>query len=83
MYAKYLPHIGNDYEFAEMLAEMLGELNISHSGARWAASGADDDATASLGVILDQTYAGSGREDRRGTSQRAARNGGHGRRGRA
>ena len=33
VYAKYLPHIGNNYEFAEMLAEMLGELNISHSGA--------------------------------------------------
>ena len=33
VYAKYLPHIGNNYEFAEMLSEMLGELNISHSGA--------------------------------------------------
>src|SRR5690606_3904266 len=26
-YAKYLPHIGNSYEFAEMLSEMIGELN--------------------------------------------------------
>jgi tricorn protease len=60
VYAKYLPHIGNDYEFAEMLAEMLGELNISHSGARWAATGADLDATASLGVILDPTHAAAG-----------------------
>ena len=33
VYAKYLPHIGTQHEFAEMLAEMLGELNISHSGA--------------------------------------------------
>jgi hypothetical protein len=33
-YEKYLPHIGNSYEFAEMLSEMLGELNVSHSGAR-------------------------------------------------
>ncbi len=60
VYAKYLPHIGNDYEFAEMLAEMLGELNISHSGARWAASGPDVDATAALGVVFDPVYAGAG-----------------------
>ena len=33
IYAKYLPHIGNNYEFSEMLSEMLGELNISHSGS--------------------------------------------------
>ena len=28
VYEKYLPHIGNSYEFAEMLTEMLGELNV-------------------------------------------------------
>ena len=33
IYAKYLPHISNNYEFSEMLSEMLGELNISHSGS--------------------------------------------------
>jgi Tol biopolymer transport system component/C-terminal processing protease CtpA/Prc len=60
IYAKYLPHIGDNHEFAEMLAEMLGELNISHSGAQYSASKPTDDATASLGVILDQTYAGAG-----------------------
>lgn len=59
-YEKYLPHIGNDYEFAEMLAEMLGELNISHSGARWAASGSDLDATAALGVLYDPTWTAAG-----------------------
>ena len=60
IYAKYLPHIGDNYDFAEMLAEMLGELNISHSGATFNQSQPADDATASLGVFLDQTYLGAG-----------------------
>ena len=60
VYAKYLPHVGNNYEFAEMMAEMLGELNISHSGATFNTSQPTDDATASLGIFYDQTYAGPG-----------------------
>ncbi len=60
VYARYLPHIGTSFEFAEMLAEMLGELNISHSGATYSASTPTDDATASLGIFLDQSYAGAG-----------------------
>lgn len=59
-YAKYLPHIGNAYEFAEMLAEMLGELNISHSGAAYAPTSPTDDATGALGAIYDPAYAGAG-----------------------
>jgi len=60
VYAKYLPHIGNNYEFSEMLSEMLGELNISHSGSSFSSSAPTDDATAALGVFYDQTYAGAG-----------------------
>jgi tricorn protease len=60
IYAKYLPHIGNNFEFAEMMAEMLGELNISHSGSTYASSTPNDDATASLGLFLDQSYVGPG-----------------------
>ncbi|MEO7520577.1 MAG: S41 family peptidase, partial [Gemmatimonas sp.] len=60
LYAKYLPHISNNYEFAEMLSEMLGELNISHSGASFGTSTPSDDATASLGVFADPTYTGAG-----------------------
>lgn len=60
VYAKHVPHLGNDFEFAELLAEMLGELNVSHSGARWAASGNDLDVTASLGVLYDQAWTGAG-----------------------
>ena len=60
IYAKYLPHISNNYEFSEMLSEMLGELNISHSGSSYSASSPTDDATAALGVFYDQAYAGPG-----------------------
>jgi Tol biopolymer transport system component/C-terminal processing protease CtpA/Prc len=60
IYAKYLPHISNNYEFAEMLSEMLGELNISHSGSTFTSSSPTDDATAALGVFYDQAYTGPG-----------------------
>jgi tricorn protease len=59
-YEKYLPHIGNSYEFAEMLSEMLGELNVSHSGARYSSSTPTDDATASLGIFIDYDHTGPG-----------------------
>lgn len=32
-YKRYLPHINNGYDFAEMLSELLGELNVSHTGS--------------------------------------------------
>jgi tricorn protease len=60
VYAKYVPHTGNNFEFAEMLAEMLGELNISHSGATYSASVPNADATASLGIFYDPAYKGAG-----------------------
>lgn len=60
VYQKHLPHVGNGYEFAEVLSEMLGELNVSHSGARYSQSGSEGDATASLGIFYDQAYAGPG-----------------------
>ncbi len=37
-YKRFLPYINNNYDFAEMLSEMLGELNGSHTGARYYAS---------------------------------------------
>ncbi|AOW16177.1 peptidase S41 [Polaribacter vadi] len=53
-YQKYLPHISNGFEFSEMLSEMLGELNVSHSGAGFSASGVSNpDETASLGIFYD------------------------------
>jgi tricorn protease len=60
VYAKYLPHVGNNYEFSEMLAEMLGELNISHSGSTYSPQVSNQDETAALGVFPDYAYKGVG-----------------------
>jgi Tol biopolymer transport system component/C-terminal processing protease CtpA/Prc len=59
-YEKYLPHVGNNYEFSEMLSELLGELNVSHSGASYFNAAPNGDATASLGIFYDYTYKGNG-----------------------
>jgi Tol biopolymer transport system component/C-terminal processing protease CtpA/Prc len=60
VYAKFLPHIGNGYEFAEMASEMLGELNASHTGVRYNGGMSNGDATASLGVFVDYNHKASG-----------------------
>lgn len=59
-YQKYLPHIGNGYEFAELLSEMIGELNVSHAGARFNRSIPMADATGALGVFFDYRFSGNG-----------------------
>jgi len=59
-YAKFLPHINNNTDFAEMLSEMLGELNASHTGARYRNQDSDGYKTASLGVFYDDDYTGKG-----------------------
>jgi len=59
-YKKYLPHLGNSYEFAEMLSELLGELNVSHSGARFSSSASTNDATASLGIFMNYNHKANG-----------------------
>jgi C-terminal processing protease CtpA/Prc len=60
-YTQFLPHIANNYDFAEMLSEILGELNVSHTGGRYRRPAAsDDDATAQLGLFFDRTYTGEG-----------------------
>lgn len=58
-YRKYLPHIDNNYDFAELLSEILGELNASHTGGRYGGTGAPLQ-TASLGAFYDQNYSGDG-----------------------
>ena len=60
VYEKYLPYVGDNYEFSEMLSEMLGELNISHSGSSYNASSPNDDQTASLGAFYDPSHKGVG-----------------------
>ena len=58
-YRKFLPHINNNYDFAELLSELLGELNVSHTGGRYSGRGASA-PTASLGLLYDMNYAGPG-----------------------
>jgi C-terminal processing protease CtpA/Prc len=59
-YARFLPHISNNYDFQELLSELLGELNASHTGGRYYPSSPDGDNTASLGLLYDETYTGNG-----------------------
>ena len=59
-YEKYLPHIGNNYELSELLSELLGELNVSHSGSGFANMNHNGDATASLGIFFDYNHKGNG-----------------------
>ena len=58
-YRRFLPHINNNYDFADLLSEILGELNASHTGGRYYASGADL-PTANLGAFFDSEYEGNG-----------------------
>lgn len=58
-YSKFLPHINNNYDFAEMLSELLGELNASHTGSRFSPNSGIE-PTASLGLLYDWTYNGKG-----------------------
>ena len=57
-YKRFLPHIENNFDFQEMLSELLGELNGSHTGARYQyRSGLN---TANLGIFPDHDYNGDG-----------------------
>lgn len=59
-YAKFLPYINNDRDFAEMSSELLGELNASHTGCRYNHRNINGDQTGELGVFYDQSYTGKG-----------------------
>lgn len=59
-YARFLPHINNNRDFADLLSEMLGELNASHTGGRYRPSSDTGDKTASLGLFYDESYTGNG-----------------------
>ncbi|HTY38349.1 MAG TPA: S41 family peptidase [Bacteroidota bacterium] len=60
IYKKFLPFINNDYDFAEMLSEMLGEVNASHTGCYYRADKPNSDQTAELGLLYDFGFTGSG-----------------------
>lgn len=58
-YREFLPYISNNRDFATLLSELLGELNASHTGARFYGHGAPL-STASLGAFYDENYSGEG-----------------------
>ena len=57
-YRKFLPHIDNNFDFQEMLSEMLGELNGSHTGARYYYRPSFTMAT--IGAFFDEEHKGDG-----------------------
>lgn len=60
-YRRFLPHISNNADLAEMMSELLGELNVSHTGSRASLTGASiPERTASLGLLYDLDYDGDG-----------------------
>lgn len=59
-YRRFLPHIGNGRDFAELLSEMVGELNASHTGSGYNPYRGDADKTAKLGLYFDETWRGAG-----------------------
>ena len=58
-YRRFLPSINNNYDFQDLLSELLGELNASHTGARYNAR-PKCLPTANLGVFFDQNFDGDG-----------------------
>jgi len=59
-YARFLPHINNNYDYQELLSEILGELNGSHTGGRYSHRPENGDETASLGLFYDEMASGTG-----------------------
>lgn len=57
-YRRFLPYISDNNDFQDLLSEMLGELNGSHTGARY--RGNPSMSSGRLGVLFDYDYAGDG-----------------------
>ncbi len=53
-YEKFLPHINNNFDFQELLSEILGELNASHTGGRYSFIPLNPDVTGNLGLLYDE-----------------------------
>ena len=60
IYSKFLPYINNNFDFAELLSEMLGELNTSHTGGRYSPQPQNPDATAATGLIFSWNHENEG-----------------------
>jgi C-terminal processing protease CtpA/Prc len=59
-YQQFLPSIHTNWELAELLSEMLGELNASHTGAGYRPDRDNADSTASLAFFPDPEHTGDG-----------------------
>ena len=59
-YKQFLPNINNNYDFADLMSELLGELNVSHTGCHYYPHPENADRTASLGMLYDETKDGKG-----------------------
>ncbi|MCB0429194.1 MAG: PD40 domain-containing protein [Flavobacteriales bacterium] len=60
-YERVLPDVNNLRDFSELASEMLGELNASHTGAKYRGKTPEgSDETASLGLMYDRGYVGAG-----------------------
>ncbi|MEM6792693.1 MAG: S41 family peptidase [Acidobacteriota bacterium] len=58
-YEGFVADLRHGRDFAELLSELLGELNASHTGGRYSGpQGEDRDRTASLGLLYDPDYEG-------------------------
>jgi len=60
LYARHLPHISHWEDFAELVAEMQGELNASHMFSDYSSGEDYWDQTASLGLRYDLGWTGAG-----------------------
>jgi C-terminal processing protease CtpA/Prc len=59
-YIRFLPHITHNRDFAEMMSELLGELNASHTGCRFRPRIPTADQTGSMGLFFDESHTGTG-----------------------
>ena len=59
-YRRYLPSLQQWEDFCDLMGEMAGELNASHMGCSWHHQPTLADATAALGIYMDNEYAGPG-----------------------
>lgn len=58
-YEPFLEHINNNYDFTELLSEVLGELNVSHTGAGYGGRRSEK-ATPEFGLLFDWNHGGDG-----------------------
>ncbi len=54
-YQRFVPSINNNFDMSELLSELLGELNASHTGSGYRFSDPEGDRTAALGLLFAYT----------------------------